>query len=123
MIAREQQNEVYMSATRSIGAPRDVEYLLFSKVTGRLNRARRVGTDFPELVNALVENDALWRTIAIDVIGNGNTLPAALRAQLFYLYEFTRTHTPKVIRGEADAAVLIDINTAIMRGLRATGSE
>jgi len=42
-----------------------------------------------------------------------------LRAQLVYLGEFTRAHTQKVLRGEADPAPLIDINSAIIRGLRA----
>jgi len=110
----------YIDATRSTGTPRDIEYRLFSRVTGRLNRASQDGAAFPDLVQALNDNLTLWRTIALDVADDGNDLPDQLRAQLFYIYEFTSAHTPKVLRREADASVLIDINTSIMRGLRPT---
>ena len=46
------------------------------------------------------------------------SLPPALRAQLFYLYEFTDQHSRKVLAGNASIEVLVDINTAVMRGLR-----
>jgi len=100
---------------------RTVEYDLFARVTRRLTlawRARRV--DFPALVAALHENDRLWRTLAVDVADPGNALPASLRAQLFYLHEFTAAHSRKIVDDGASAEVLIDINTAIMRGLRGT---
>lgn len=112
------QTNGYMAATRSTGMPRDVEYQVFCKVTGALNRASADPVDFSELASALNENLSLWRTIALDVIDTENGLPASLRAQLFYLFEFTQTHTPKILRREADASALIDINTAIIRGLK-----
>jgi flagellar protein FlaF len=49
-------------------------------------------------------------------------LPRALRAQIFYLAEFTRQHTSKVLRGDAEVTPLIDINTAIMQGLAGHGT-
>ncbi len=108
----------YLDATRSTGSARDVEYQLFSRVTGRLNRASKDGAPFVELVAALAENNRLWREIALDVVDGGNGLPDQLRAQLFYLYEFTAAHTKKVLHREADASALVEINTTIMRGLR-----
>jgi flagellar protein FlaF len=108
----------YLDATRSTGNPRDVEYQLFSRVTGRLNRAIQPNASFAELAAALDENSRLWREIALDVAAAENGLPQGLRAQLFYLYEFTAAHTQKVLRNQADASALIDVNTSIMRGLR-----
>ncbi len=112
------QTNGYMTATRSTGMPRDVEYQVFCKVTGALNRASTEPVNFSELASALNENLTLWRTIALDVIDAENGLPASLRAQLFYLFEFTQAHTPKILRREADASALIDINTSIIRGLK-----
>jgi flagellar protein FlaF len=51
----------------------------------------------------------------------GNCLPAALRARLFYLYQFTAQHSRAVLDGKANVEVLADINTAVMRGLRGEG--
>lgn len=118
MLANAMRQNGYMSATRSTGTPRDVEYQLFSRVTGRLNRADSESAGFSELAEALHENLALWTTIGLDVMESGNGLPDSLRAQLFYLFEFTRGHTQKVLRREADASALVDVNTAVMRGLR-----
>ena len=112
------QTNGYMAATRSTGMPRDVEYQVFCKVTGALNRASTDPVNFSALASALNENLTLWRTIALDVIDAENGLPASLRAQLFYLFEFTQSHTPKILRREADASALIDINTSIIRGLK-----
>ena len=41
-----------------------------------------------------------------------------LRAQLVSLAEFVRRHSLAVLGGRASIAPLIDINTAIMKGLR-----
>ena len=56
------------------------------------------------------------------VAEEGNGLPAKLRAQLFYLYEFTTQHSRAVRDRKASVDVLIDINTAVMRGLRGQGA-
>lgn len=108
----------YGDATRATGTPRGVEYQVFSQITGQMNRANRPGQPFSELAMALHENLRLWTVIAADVTGHDNGLPVSLRARLADLSKFTRTHTQKVLRNEADATVLIEINTAVMRGLR-----
>lgn len=117
------QQNGYLSATRSTGSPRTIEYQVFSKVTGKLNRAATPDAAFPDLASALDENLVLWRTLALEVVDDENALTPQLRAQLFYLFEFTNAHTSKVLRGEADARALIDINTSIMRGLRQSPQE
>ena len=116
-VAAHKQNG-YLDATKTVGMPREVEYQLFARVTGKLNRGYRKDLDFTDLVEALHENLTLWRTLALEVIDDNNDLPDQLRAQIFYLFEFTRAHTPKVMRKEADVSALVDINMSIMRGLR-----
>lgn len=105
--------------TRSL---RSVEYDLLAQVTQRLRNAwANRATDFPALVRALTDNSQLWSTLASDVALPGNSLPAALRARLFYLYEFTVQHSRQVMDDKASVEVLADINTAVMRGLRGDG--
>lgn len=101
---------------------RSIEYDAFARVTQKLSSAwQNRKSDFPALVQALTDNLGLWSTLAADVASSGNTLPSALRAQLFYLYEFSEIHTRRVLEGSAAVDVLIDVNTAIMRGLRGQG--
>ncbi len=105
------------AATRS---PRAIEYDVFARVTRALASAEPE-TAFPALAAALHDNLTLWAALAADLALDGNPLPADLKARLFYLYEFTAQHTPKVLRHEATAAILVDLNTAVMRGLRGEG--
>jgi flagellar protein FlaF len=101
---------------------RSIEYDLLAQVTRRLRSAwANRETDFPNLARALADNQQLWATLAADVALPGNSLPAALRARLFYLYEFTAHHSRLALDGRANVEVLADINTAVMRGLRGDG--
>jgi flagellar protein FlaF len=99
-----------------------VEYDLLARTTQRLGQAWALRQrDFPALAQALADNQRLWSTLAADVAEPGNGLPAPLRAQLFYLYEFTVEHSRAVLAGSSGIEVLVDINTAVMRGLRGEG--
>lgn len=110
---------VYNDVSASVKTPRQIEYQAFAAITKKLGRSAQNGqADFPSFAEALHDNLRLWSILATDVAMEGNPLPKLLRAQLFTLAEFTRDHTRKVLRGEADANALIDINKAIMRGLR-----
>jgi flagellar protein FlaF len=100
---------------------RSVEYDLLARATHQLREAAaraKAPAGYPALVAALAENTRIWGVFAADVADQGNTLPAPLRAKLFYLYEFTLQHSRKVQEGFASAEVLVEINTAVMRGLR-----
>ncbi|MEM7237230.1 MAG: flagellar biosynthesis regulator FlaF [Pseudomonadota bacterium] len=109
---------VYGNAKTSIKTPRQVEYQAFAKVTTDLRRTADLGREgFPRLAEALHVNMRLWTIIAGNVAEDGNELPSQLRAQLFYLADFTREHTRKVLRGDEPVAPLIDVNLAIMKGL------
>jgi len=107
-----------------IRSPRQIEYDLFAKITQRLSLTHQQrDADFPAFMKALHDNVHLWRVLASDVASSGNGLPQQLRARLFYLYQFTDQHSRKVMKNEGAAEVLIDINKAIMRGLRGEGDQ
>lgn len=99
---------------------RSIEYDVIARITFRLKEAI-TRNDFPQLLDALHENRKLWRTLAIDVADNENGLPQDLRARIFYLAEFTDHHTRKVIRDKETAVPLLEVNTAILRGLKQEG--
>jgi flagellar protein FlaF len=109
---------LYARPTRELGTARGIEYKAFSKVTARLASWNEKTDSFGSLAEALCENQLLWTVLGADVADQGNQLPASLRAQLFYLTEFTNVQTKKIMAGEAKPQILVEINTSIMRGLR-----
>lgn len=105
---------------------RQTEYRAFAEATRRLCAAEAAAEEtggFAALAEALHDNLRLWTILAADVASEENELPAQLRARIFYLSEFTRAHSAKVLSGEGEVRPLIDINTAVMKGLRAGVAE
>jgi flagellar protein FlaF len=100
---------------------RDAEYANFASVTRELRAAD--AKDFPALARADTDNQRLWGTLAEDLMSDGNALPVPLRASLISLAEFVRRHSMAVLGGRASVAALVDINTAIMKGLRGNVEE
>lgn len=110
----------YAGPSQPVRTARDAEYDVIARVTYRLKSAAD-GEHFPALAQAVHDNRRLWAALGEDVAEEGNALPPPLRAQLAYLSAFTRQHSSKVLEGSASPEVLIDINTAVMRGLRRDG--
>jgi len=90
------------------------EYDAFAMVTRGLRSASTPG----EIAKAIYDNRNLWTLLAADVADPQNQLPRSLRAQIFYLSEFTNLHSGKVLTGTSSVDALIDVNSAIMAGLR-----
>jgi len=103
--------------------PRGTEYDAFIRVTRALSAAgAQRETAFAAYAQALHDNQRLWQILAVDLARPENALPPALKTQLFQLFKFTVQHTAKALRSEVELDVLIDINTAVMRGLRGEGA-
>lgn len=114
----EQARQAYAPGRSTVQTGRSTEFLLFSQITARLRAASQDGADnFAALATAIHDNRRLWTILAADVADTGNALPETLRAQIFYLAEFTQVHSRKVLRGLADVSALVDVNAAIMAGL------
>lgn len=113
----------YATANTAVRTDRSTEYQIIGQVTARLREAiLNKSKDYPGFVAALDENRKLWEVFGTEVADAGNGLPKDLRARLFYLAEFTNAHTAKVLRSDEDPRVLLEVNIAVMKGLRA-GSE
>ena len=109
----------YRNDAHLVRTDRDTEYNAFAKITHRMKVAETQGKrGFNELAGALHDNRKLWMILASDVAAKSNPLPKELRARIVYLSEFTRQHSSKVLSRTASVGPLIEINTAIMRGLR-----
>ena len=118
MNATLQAQQAYAPARPTIQPPRAIEAHIITDITARLSRET---ANYPALVSAVHDNRRMWTTLAVDVADANNGLPAPLRAQIFYLAEFTEHHSKRFLRGEVDLTALIDINTAILRGLKSRG--
>lgn len=121
MNALQMAKTAYASNKAPIRTPRGTEYEAFARVTHQLKSSAAQGVPgFARLAEALHSNRQLWTMLAADVAETANGLPRDLRARIFYLAEFTAQHSRKVLRGDESVDILIEINTAIMRGLRNT---
>jgi flagellar protein FlaF len=107
----------YKPTAAGVQSPREIEYKVFARVSGRIQNALNQ-KNFPALAAALVDNVDLWMTLARDVGQPGNDLPQDLRKNLAELAIFTARHTKRVLDGDASAITLIEINQAVMKGLR-----
>lgn len=119
MNAIQKARNAYSTEAQAIKTPRSTEYDAFARVTQALKSAMAQGpAGFPALAGAIHRNRSLWTVLAADVADSANGLPADLRARIVYLAEFTSQHSSKVLSAGASAAPLIEINTAVMAGLR-----
>ncbi|QHQ36441.1 flagellar biosynthesis regulator FlaF [Algicella marina] len=114
----------YSKANSIAPSDRNAEYNAFARVTASL--ATQSNSDdpaaFARLSEAVFLNRRLWSILAADAAGDGNRLPDDIRASILSLANFIWKHSQKVLRKEASVEDLIEINTAIMRGLRASGT-
>lgn len=112
----------YGLSNRSIRTARDTEYEAVARATQNLKSAADTNPlDMAKLARAVSDNRELWTLFAVQVADQDNSLPAQLRASIFYLAEFTNARSSKVLTREASVDALIEINTAVMRGLRDAG--
>lgn len=118
MNALDMARTAYSNTAAPTRTARGTEYEVFARITHRLRAAAQAKkTSYPAFVRALNDNRRLWTLLASDVASAENDLPKELRAQVFYLAEFTLKHTSEVLSGKSDEAALVEINTAMMRGL------
>lgn len=119
MNAQYQAHQAYAQFNQGTRSERSIEYDLFARITKKLAAHSKKNSGISnEFASALHENRKLWTLLAGAVAEDENMLPTSLRAQLFYLAEFTSQHTSKVLRKEASADVLCEINLSIMQGLQ-----
>ncbi len=118
MNAVDMAKKAYGSNVTAVRTPRSIEYAAFARITQKLRAASSDKIEnFSALASALHENRRLWTILAVDAADKDNALPQSLKGQIVYLRQFVNLHSSKILRGDANADPLIDINTAMMRGL------
>ncbi|MEL7091358.1 MAG: flagellar biosynthesis regulator FlaF [Pseudomonadota bacterium] len=123
MNATSQALRGYAENAQSTRSERRSEYDVVARVTqGLRDAATRAKSDFPAFAEALYLNQRLWTALVVDLVDDRNPLPADLKARLVYLGEFTNHHTRKVLRDGASVMPLLEINLAVMRGLKTEGA-
>ncbi|MDQ2090550.1 flagellar biosynthesis regulator FlaF [Marimonas arenosa] len=124
MISQTQAKSAYARGAMPIRTDRGTEYELFARITHKMRAAAARGqAGFAALAEALHNNRQLWTMLAADVADGDNALSKDLRARIFYLAEFTHDYSGKVLSKGASIAPLVEINAAMMRGLRGTGPK
>lgn len=101
----------------AIRSARDTEYDVISRVTRLLRQSDRAGRT-GDAILAVHKNNELWTLLAFDLAGPDNALPEDTKAGLLSLASFSLRHGHAVLNGEATTDALVDINLAIMKGLR-----
>jgi flagellar protein FlaF len=114
----------YQAVRLHTDSPRQLEARLLAEITAGLVRAQRAGKPgFQDLVAVLHRNRTLWEALVADLALDSNALPIALKAQLIQLGHFVRAFTARILRGEDDVQPLIDVNNAILEGLRGSSAS
>jgi flagellar protein FlaF len=108
----------YQQTIAECDDPRRIEYRVFLRVTLDLERHRDCDWHSAGFKEALWRNMELWNTLRADLLDEDNALPEQLRAGLISLSLSVDQHSQRILRGEADISLLIDINRAIMQGLQ-----
>lgn len=120
MNATLQAQNAYRNKAQPIRTDRDNEYDAFARITSRMKAAAARGpAGFKALAAAIYDNRRLWTVLVSDIASTSNALSPDLQARIVYLSEFTRVHSTRVLRRKATIAPLVEINTAMMKGLRA----
>ncbi len=113
----------YAQPNASVKSPKALEYDLFARMTRALTRVSGPNAKYEEKAGALHANRMLWTKLAALVADPANALGADVRAGLLSLAQFSIAQTHRVLRDDADMTPLIDVNTAVMTGLRQTGPQ
>ena len=111
------------AAAAPLRTPRGSEYAAFERITARLSRAAAPDAPMPLRAAAVHDNRRLWTTLATDLAAADDGLPQALRAQLFYLAEFSLLQSRAALRDAEALAALVDVNRAVMRGLAGEAAQ
>lgn len=110
--------KAYGEVTRRTAGEKEIEYALFLQITDALENVLDPETrSLSEWADALNRNQQLWTIIATDLLLPGNSLPDELKRSLFFLSEFVRQTSLRVLSGEEGIPDLIEVNKTVMAGL------
>ncbi|MEM1138460.1 MAG: flagellar biosynthesis regulator FlaF [Pseudomonadota bacterium] len=110
--------QAYQATQKTVESPREAEYRIFGQVTSALVRAEENTDDLKARIDAVGDNRKLWSALAMDCATEGNGLPDVLRAQIISLSIWVGKYSTEVMTAKASMEPLIDVNRAVMEGLK-----
>ena len=114
----------YEANSISTRSDRRAEYDVIARVTQELRHtAVESKTNFNAFAEALYKNKKLWTAFVVDVAAVENQLPNEIKARIAYLADFTNHHTRRIMQDEASVMPLLEINMAVLRGLKQEGPK
>lgn len=112
----------YAENSASTRSDRRAEYEIIARVTQELRDcAVQSKSNFSAFAKALHTNQSLWTALVVDIADAENSLPQDLKARILYLAEFTAHQTRLILRKKASVMPLLEINMAVLRGLKKEG--
>ncbi|MFZ6765330.1 MULTISPECIES: flagellar biosynthesis regulator FlaF [Acetobacterales] len=112
----------YGSAIRQTEDPREIEYRVLARATALLEAAADPAAGPAALPSALHENRMVWIAFAADLAAEGNAFADTVKARLISLARWVLAESDRVARESKAPAALIDVNRAVMAGLRPAGT-
>lgn len=113
----------YETSAHVAPTPKTIEADAFKRVTTLLQNSRHGGaSSYRDTVEAVYLNKRLWSLIASDLAEDGNLLPQDLKVGLLNLAVFTETQCKQVLDGTGSVDAMIEINRAVLKGLKSTGA-
>lgn len=107
----------YQRVAQVTESPRQTEYRLLADVCRELVESAKDGSQSLRRREALDWNRRVWMTFLVDCSQPENALPVALRAKIISLGLWVSHYTDEAMWTDLDLAPLVDVNTAIMKGL------
>jgi flagellar biosynthesis regulator FlaF len=108
----------YGSVIRRTEDPRDIEYRVLARAVSLLDAAAAPGAGPAAMPGAVHENRMVWSAFAADLASEENAWDEVLRARLLSLACWVFAESDRVLRGGRGAQALIDVNRAVMAGLK-----
>lgn len=108
----------YSSVIRGTEDPREIEYRVLARATALLESASLPHAGPADLPTAIHENRMVWTAFAADLAAPENGWEAAMKARLLSLARWIFAESDRVIRENKPLQALIDVNRAVMAGLK-----
>jgi len=108
----------YGSVIRGTEAPREIEYRVLARATALLESASLPDAGPADLPNAIHENRMVWTAFVADLAAPENGWEVAMKGRLLSLARWIFAESDRVIRENKPLQALIDVNRAVMAGLK-----
>lgn len=108
----------YGSVIRGTETPREIEYRVLARATALLESASLPNAGPADLSTAIHENRMVWTAFVADLAAPENGWDVALKGRLLSLARWIFAESDRAVREDKPLQALIDVNRAVMAGLK-----